>query len=219
LTSFTDPFKLATNPGENLIADIIATRPPEEVVEPAGRNSFAVPGDLKADTEKALSAEITAAFDEDKYPVPTEEENKTLRKVAENLPIVSYALCLVEFAERASYYGAQTVFSNFVEFPLPAGEFLTLSICLGCRLTSEIGGNGAGAPPRGTQEMAGALGMGLQASSGLVLLFTFLAYFVPIFGGWWADVKVGRYYAIVVGVLICGVAHIIQIVGAIPAVL
>lgn len=61
--------------------------------------------------------------------------------------------------------------------------------------------------------------MGLQASSGLVLLFTFLAYVVPIFGGWWADVKVGRYFAIVVGVLICGVAHIIQIVGAIPAVL
>jgi len=42
---------------------------------------------------------------------------------------------------------------------------------------------------------------------------------VPIFGGWWADVHVGRYYAIVVGVLIAGLAHIIQVVGAIPAVL
>lgn len=61
--------------------------------------------------------------------------------------------------------------------------------------------------------------MGLQASQGFVLLFAFLAYIVPIFGGWWADVKVGRYYAIVVGVLICGLAHIIQIIGAIPSVL
>lgn len=61
--------------------------------------------------------------------------------------------------------------------------------------------------------------MGLQASSALVLLFKFLAYVVPIFGGWWADVYIGRYKAIIIGVVICGVAHIIQIVGAIPSVL
>ena len=84
---------------------------------------------------------------------------------------------------------------------------------------SDIGGNGAGAPPRGTQKTAGALGMGLQASSGLVLLFLFLAYVIHIFGGWWADVYVGRYKAICWGVIICGVAHIIQVVGAIPSVL
>lgn len=61
--------------------------------------------------------------------------------------------------------------------------------------------------------------MGVQAASGFVLLFQFLAYVVPIFGGWWADVKIGRYKAIVIGVLVCGVAHIIQIIGAIPTVL
>jgi dipeptide/tripeptide permease len=63
------------------------------------------------------------------------------------------------------------------------------------------------------------LGLGLQASQGLVLLFTFLAYVIPIFGGWLADVKTGRYTAIVIGVLICGVAHIIMIFGALPSVL
>lgn len=91
------------------------------MIEPHGRNSFAVPGD-RADTEKAISVDVQAASDAEAYPIPTEEESKTLRKIAGNLPIVSYALCLVEFAERASYYGASTVFSNFVEFPLPAGK-------------------------------------------------------------------------------------------------
>ncbi|CAG8143544.1 unnamed protein product [Penicillium olsonii] len=138
---------------------------------------------------------------ESEYPSPSEEEKSTLRKVAGSLPLVSFSLCLVEFAERASYYGAKTVFSNFVQFPLPEG------------------GNGAGAPPRGTQKTAGALGMGLQASSGITLLFLFLSYVIPIFGGWWADVHVGRYKAICVGVFICGVAHIIQVFGAIPSVL
>lgn len=61
--------------------------------------------------------------------------------------------------------------------------------------------------------------MGLQPSSALVLLFTFLAYVIPIGGGLWADIHVGRYKAIFVGVVICGVAHLIQIFGAIPSVL
>ncbi|OOF93624.1 hypothetical protein ASPCADRAFT_407784 [Aspergillus carbonarius ITEM 5010] len=155
----------------------------------------------KSDPEKNAYEVDARALENEEYPVPTQEEVNTLRKVPANLPIVAYSLCLVEFAERASYYGAQTVFSNFIEFSLPKG------------------GNGAGAPPRGSQETAGALGMGLQASDGLVLLFQFLAYVIPIFGGWWADVHIGRYKAICIGVAICGIAHIIQIIGAIPSVL
>ncbi|KAI1833078.1 hypothetical protein DTO013E5_9814 [Penicillium roqueforti] len=150
--------------------------------------------------DSQASQESQEPYD-DVFTPPTDEENQTLRKVAANLPLVAFSLCLVEFAERASYYGAQTLFSNFVEFPLPEG------------------GNAAGAPPRGTQKTAGALGWGLQASTGFVLLFKFLAYIVPIFGGYWADTYVGRYKAIIIGVFICGVAHIIQIVGAIPSVL
>ena len=61
---------------------------------------------------------------ESEYPSPSEEEKSTLRKVAGSLPLVSFSLCLVEFAERASYYGAKTVFSNFVQFPLPEGKDL-----------------------------------------------------------------------------------------------
>jgi len=118
-----------------------------------------------------------------------------------NIPAVSFALCVVEFAERASYYGVITVFSNFMQFPLPAG------------------GNGAGATPKGTQETSGALGLGLQFSNAFVLLFTFLAYVIPILGAWIADTRLGRYETIAIGVLICGIAHVILIFGAIPSVL
>lgn len=56
------------------------------------------------------------------------------------MPYTAYLLCGVEFAERASYYGCKQVFKNFIRGELP------------------VGGNGAGAPPRGTQQSAGALG-------------------------------------------------------------
>lgn len=81
------------------------------------------------------------------------------------------------------------------------------------------GGNGAGAPAKGTQDTAGALGKGLQFSNAFVLLFLFLAYIIPIGGGWIADTKLGRFKTIALGVLICGVSHIIEIFGAIPSVL
>ena len=167
----------------------------ERLKIPTSRNVASVV-DVESGAERSNSM-----IEREMYPVPTEEEAKTLRKVADSIPVTAYMLCLVEFAERASYYGVQTVFSNFMEYPLPKG------------------GNGAGAPPRGTQETAGALGKGVQFAVALGLLFLFLAYVVPIFGGWVADTKLGRFKTILIGVLICGVSHIIMICGAIPSVL
>jgi POT family proton-dependent oligopeptide transporter len=62
-------------------------------------------------------------------------------------------------------------------------------------------------------------GEGLQFASALGTLFTFLAYLLPIFGAWLADAHIGRYKAIIIGVLIGGVAHVIMVGGAAPAVL
>lgn len=84
----------------------------------------------------------TSAMDADYEGKPTEEEMATLRRVPGKLPLVAYLLCAVEFCERASYYGCQGLYSNFVNRPLPQG------------------GNGWGAPPRGTQQTPGALGLG-----------------------------------------------------------
>jgi len=116
-------------PTDDVLADIVATQPPQSVVEPHGGNAFAL-YDGAADQpekrlsvyqEKMLEARRPSVADPDTYPLPTDEERQTLRKVAGSIPTISYALCVVEFAERASYYGVQTIFSNFIEFPLPKG--------------------------------------------------------------------------------------------------
>ncbi|KAJ4312040.1 peptide transporter ptr2 [Neodidymelliopsis sp. IMI 364377] len=136
------------------------------------------------------------------HTAPTEEEQTALRKVAGGIPPVTFLICFVELAERASYYGAKGVFNNFMQFPLPEG------------------GNGSGAVPKSNPNgHAGALNQGLQFASAMTILFTFLSYTVPIFGAWLADAKTGRFKGIVLGSLIGGLAHIIMIGGAAPTVL
>ncbi|KAI5868388.1 POT family-domain-containing protein [Durotheca rogersii] len=49
--------------------------------------------------------------------------------------------------------------------------------------------------------------------------FKFLAYALPIYFGWLADTKYGRFKMICWGVAVCGVAHIIMIISALPPVL
>jgi dipeptide/tripeptide permease len=155
--------------------------------------------DLKNEPTSQLAHVDTGA--DDLVQIPTDEERRSLRKVAGTVPWIAYALCVVELAERASYYGATQVFMNFLQRPLPKD------------------GNGAGAPPAGTEVTPGALGQGLQVANAVLLLFKFLAYTLPTFGAWLADSKIGRYKAIVLGVIICGVAHVVQVVGALPVVL
>jgi len=88
----------------------------------------------------------------------------SLRRVAGHIPLTAYILCIVEFAERGSFYGVKQVFSNFVNRKLP------------------VGGNGWGAPPKGTQQTAGALGKGTVVAAAVTSSFGFLVYGLPIFG-------------------------------------
>ncbi len=146
--------------------------------------------------EKHSAVLAVPVKDEYDYPdAPTEEERRTLRRVAGKLPVVAYLICAVEFAERASYYGVQPLITNFVNRVLP------------------VGGNGWGAPPRGTQQTAGALGMGTVKATAVSQSFSMLAYALPVFFGWWADVKSGRFKMICAGVVVFGVAHILMVVS------
>lgn len=133
--------------------------------------------------------------------IPTEEEKSTLRRVAGKMPASCYYLCAVEFAERASYYGCFQVYKNFIRAPLPPD------------------GNGTGATAPGSEYTAGALGQGSVVATAMTEAFKFLAYALPIYFGWLADTKYGRFKMICWGVAICGVAHVIMIISALPPVL
>jgi dipeptide/tripeptide permease len=135
----------------------------------------------------------TSALDADYEGKPTEEELATLRRVPGRVPTVAYLLCAIEFCERASYYGCQGLFSNFVNRPLP------------------VGGDGWGAPPRGTQQTAGALGMGQAKANAVGQSFSLLAYLLPLVTGYLADAKTGRYRMIVWGIYVMGLGHAILV--------
>ncbi|KAF7294596.1 PTR2-domain-containing protein [Mycena indigotica] len=163
-----------------------------------------VKGVLAPNEDKKSSldgSDVVAELEHGEGRLPTEEERATLRLVSGPIPWAAYLICLVEFAERASYYGCTGVFANFIQRPLP------------------LNGNGAGAPPRGTQATAGALGMGLVAATGITKTFSFLAYTLPILGGIMADTKWGRFKTIAIGTAIGAVAHIVMVISAIPSVI
>lgn len=124
---------------------------------------------------------------------PTEDELKTLRRIPGKMPIVAYLICVVEFCERASYYGVQPLISNYVNRPLPEN------------------GNGYGAPPQGTQQTAGALGLGTVTANAVTQSFSMLAYALPMLFGWMADAKTGRFGLICYGVAVFGVAHVLMV--------
>lgn len=104
---------------QDITADVISTQVPHEVAEPHGPNSFAIADGVAGEKTGIALTRVTS--DDERYPTPTEDEFSTLRKVTDGVPMVIWFLCLVEFSERASYYGAKTVFTNFMLFPLPKG--------------------------------------------------------------------------------------------------
>jgi dipeptide/tripeptide permease len=156
---------------------------------------------LYVDEKDTSSNDLQATTGEKGGDEPTEEEKKTLRRVPGNLPIVAYVICAVEFSERASYYGVSGLISNFVNRPLP------------------VGGNGYGAPPQGTQQTAGALGLGTVKANAVNQSFSMLAYALPLFFGYIADAHTGRFKLICWGVLVFGIAHVLMVGSTAPSLL
>lgn len=126
---------------------------------------------------------------------------QVLRHVPGRVSPTAYLLCVVELADRASFYGVSGILANFIQRPLPPGSV-------------------TGAPVSSTSSQnPGALGLGLSVSSALTLLLTFLVYVTPLFGGYIADTRWGRYRTIWVGSLVGLLAHVFFVAAALPRVI
>lgn len=77
---------------------------------------------------------------------PNDDEKRSLRHVAENLPLSAWLVAIVELSERFTYYGMSGMFQNYVMRPLDGSKG------------------------------RGALGMGHQGATGLTTFFQFWCY-------------------------------------------
>ncbi|KAG7813216.1 hypothetical protein KL921_000762 [Ogataea angusta] len=128
-------------------------------------------------------------------------DHSSLRKIPGSIPPVAYLICLVELAERASYYGLTGCLNNFIQRPLPPGST-----------------TGSVLDPT-SDESAGALGLGLGVASFLTQMLSFLAYVTPLYGGYVADTKYGKFKSVWVGVTIGFFAHMVLVVASLPCVI
>lgn len=135
---------------------------------------------------------------------PTEEERRTLRRVPEKMNWPAFAICVCEFAERFSYYGATQVYSNFITHKRPVIDGVM---------------SRSGANHGSDQQTSGGLGLGSVASQGLVLFNSFWCYVTPLIAAWVADSYLGRFRIICYGVVIAQIGHILLTISAIPSVM
>ncbi|KAK1986889.1 POT family protein [Colletotrichum cereale] len=160
------------------------------------RGSF----DVTAAAAPTIDDQYYDSKSDDEYAdKPTEEELNTLRRVSGPIHWGIYTIAFAELCERFSYYGSSVLYTNFVMRPLPPGS------TTGATYGQDI--------------PAGALGMGQRASQGVNLVNQFWAYLVPLFGGWLADSRLGRYKVIHIAIAVSLIAHVILVISATPAVL
>lgn len=77
---------------------------------------------VDSERSQAVGTVLSASIDDDaEQRPPTEDEKRTLRKVAGSVSWSGYMLCFIEGANNASYYGVTGVFTNFIQRPLPEG--------------------------------------------------------------------------------------------------
>ncbi|KAI0406427.1 Di/tri peptide transporter 2 [Xylaria palmicola] len=112
---------------------------------------------------------------------PNEFERKTLPLVSDKMPLSGWLVCIVETAERFSYYGTAGPLQNYIQNPY------------------------------GSALRPGALGLGQANASSIWYGFNFYLFLTPLAGSIIADSWLGRYPTIcwAVGIQLCGLLIIL----------
>jgi POT family proton-dependent oligopeptide transporter len=163
-------------------------------------NEVDVSSDYQIISDREYIAEYADEFNPAGLAIALEEDKDKYRKITNRPTIAAMLILVCEFAERGSYYGVQGILTNFIMKPLPNGSK-------------------TGRVMPGDDGNAGALGLGLQDANALVMLLQFLAYVMPLFGGYLADDSLGRFKTIMIGVWIGIISHILFIIAALPPVI
>lgn len=124
---------LTDTAGGGLLVDVIITSVLEVMAHPHGENTFAVEfGRTTVDQYYAkrisvVDVEAVQSLQQVRGSVncshcPRKRKTRSLQNVIDSISITARILCLVESAARVSRHVVQTVFANFMQHPLPAGE-------------------------------------------------------------------------------------------------
>ncbi|ORZ16385.1 POT family-domain-containing protein [Absidia repens] len=142
------------------------------------------------ETTKVEKSQVhTDVYDHEfeEYPEPTDEEWKTLREVADDIPKSAYLVILIEFCERFTYYGLTGPFQNYIQNP---------------------------ASDSFPADHPGAMGKGQQTATALTTFFQFWCYITPAIV---SDQWLGKYKTIVLFAAIYMVGLVILTATASPA--
>lgn len=122
------------------------------------------PRDIMTKSEAAYDATSMSSAGANE---PTDEEKRTLRKVADKLPWATFLVAVVELCERFTYYGLSGPFQNYIS-------------------NSYHDPNG----------LPGAIGLNQSGATGLTNFFQFWCYVTPVLGAIIADQYLGKYWTI-----------------------
>ncbi|ONH69268.1 Peptide transporter PTR2, partial [Pichia kudriavzevii] len=181
-----------------------STRKSSSELEDEKKNNVGDLGFSEVASDELATHEFIAEYADEYNPqglaIATLEDKFKYRNVKTRPTIAAMLILICEFAERGSYYGTQGILTNFIMRSLPEGST-------------------TGKVMPGHTGNAGALGLGLKDANALVTLLQFLAYVCPLFGGYLADDRLGKFKAIMIGVWVGILSHLLFVIAALPPVI
>lgn len=142
------------------------------------------PRDIMTKSEAAYDANSMSSVGASE---PTEEEKRTLRRVADNLPWSTFLVAVVELCERFTYNGLSGPLQNYIS-------------------NSYHDPNG----------LPGAIGLNQSGATGLTNFFQFWCYVTPVAGAIVADQYLGKYWTIFWSAIIYTIGILILFLTSLP---